>query len=138
MNDGSIRSRGDGSGMARWSAMALVLALGLVGCKPAPCGPTRDVRHRTKVAVERYPASGDETRAVLKELTTALAAQPEAKTLQEWSSLTTSTSEFAAVLVDMNNPNLDEKRRQSVGAVMTQRKEHLLRELNVVRDQCGE
>ncbi len=105
--------------------------------RPWACGPTRDVRHRTKVAVERYPASGDETRAVLKELTSALTAQPEAKTLREWSTLTHDTSEFAKSVDDMSNPNIDEKQRPHVAPVMTQRKEHLLLQLKVVGDQCG-
>jgi hypothetical protein len=132
-------NRLDGSGMmARWSALAVVAALGLVGCKPAPCGPTKDVRHRAKILVERYPANGDETRAVVKELAAALEAQPKAKSLPAWKFLSEYTKAFAEILVEMDDPNLDAKRRPYVGPEMSRRRDHLLSGLGTLRDQCGE
>ena len=88
------------------------------GLQAGACGPTRDVRHRAKIAVERYPASGDETRAVLKELTAALAAQPKTETLPGWRGLKTCTSMFEETLEDMRNPNLDAEHQRAAGAAM--------------------
>ncbi|APR88437.1 hypothetical protein A7982_13786 [Minicystis rosea] len=96
------------------------------------------MRHRAKIAIERYPAGGDEARAVLKELTGAIAAEPKASTLHDWTELNDSITKLSKSLEEMNNPNLDAKLRQHAAPVMQQRKEHFLADLDLIRTQCSD